>query len=208
LEARYIGFTGKDIMLPFISPAYSKCIHVAGRSHLKGTRQLLSAWQRHPEWPELLVVTQQPAFLTFLAPNIRLMPNYLTDGDLHHLMNSHGINICISATEGYGHYISKALSAGAVVVTTNAPPMNELAFDSFAVLVDAEPSATMGLGSTFKVNDTDLEAKIGHLIELPPAIKVAMGHLARAHFVRNENVFQRRIARAAREVVLGCPLKI
>jgi glycosyltransferase involved in cell wall biosynthesis len=200
---RYIGFTGKDILQPDISTDYSRCIHVAGRSHLKGTRQLLSAWQRHPEWPELLVVTQQQAFLNYVAPNIRFMVNYLSDRDLHWLMNSYGIHLCISETEGFGHYISEAMSARAVVITTNAPPMNELVSDTFAVLVDAEASSAMGLGVTFKVRDDDLEKKIERTLTLPLATKAAMGALARLHFVRNEQEFRHRVTNAAREVIVG-----
>ena len=198
--ARYIGFTAKDILLPEIRTNYSRCIHVPGRSYLKGTRQLLSAWQRHPDWPELLVVTQQPAFLKLKAPNIRFITNYLSDHELHTIMNSCGIHLCPSETEGFGHYISEAISARAVVITTNASPMNELVLDTFAVLVDAEESGDMGIGVTFKVKDDDLERKLERTFELPDIKKITMGALAREHYVRNQQKFRQQITDATREV--------
>lgn len=198
---QFVGFTGHDIYLPDVRTDYSRCIHVAGRSHLKGTRQLLRLWQRHPEWPELLVVTQQPAFLNFVAPNIRFFSSFLSDLELHRLMNQCGIHLCTSEAEGYGHYISEALSAKAVVVTTNAPPMNELVLETFGVLVDADEHGPMGIGSVFKTRDDDLEKKIEQVFSLPLETKAAMGELARTHFIRNKQEFRNRITVMARRLM-------
>ncbi len=194
---RYIGFTGTDILQPETPIDYSKFIHVAGRSHLKGTRQLLKLWQQHPEWPELIVVTQQQAYQALVAPNIHFVPGYLSSHDLHTLMNTCGVHLCVSETEGFGHYISEALSVRAVVVTTNAPPMNELVSESFAVLVDALQSKDMGLGSAFQAIDDDLEKKIEQILSLPLAKMAAMGTRAREHFLRNALEFRSRITTSA-----------
>lgn len=38
----------------------------------------------------------------------------------------HPIHVCASEREGFGHYINEARAAGALVVSTDHPPMNEL----------------------------------------------------------------------------------
>lgn len=55
--------------------------------------------------------------------------------DVRRLQNSHGIHVCVSEREGFGHYINEARAVGALVVTTNHPPMNELITEETGVLV-------------------------------------------------------------------------
>ena len=50
-------------------------------------------------------------------------------------MNTYTFHICPSLCEGFGHYISEGLSCGAVVITNNCAPMNELVNCNNGILI-------------------------------------------------------------------------
>jgi len=61
--------------------------------------------------------------------------------------------MCPSIMEGYGHYINQARAAGALVLTTDGHPMNELVDEESGILVAASIVAHGGnqlLGPDFK----------------------------------------------------------
>ncbi|MDX1486337.1 MAG: glycosyltransferase family 1 protein, partial [Alphaproteobacteria bacterium] len=60
LPTTYLGFTTEDCRRTEIAKDWSQCLHVAGRSTMKGTEDLIALWARHPEWPQLTVV-QDPS---------------------------------------------------------------------------------------------------------------------------------------------------
>lgn len=124
----YLGFTSKDCYQSHFSKDYSKFIHVAGKSVMKGTEEVYSAWIKHPELTKLTLIKRRgPQMMS--VKNIKLITRRVSENYLLKLQNRSGIHICPSKTEGFGHYIMEAMSAGCVVVTTDAPPMNEFIKD-------------------------------------------------------------------------------
>ena len=56
-----------------------------------------------------------------------VMAHDLTDEEIVHQQNRCQFHLCPSTYEGWGHTTHEALSVGAIVATTDVPPMNEFA---------------------------------------------------------------------------------
>jgi len=200
-ETRFIGFSSVDRFLPEVAKSYGRFIHVAGRSTLKGTQVLLDIWCRHPEWSPLVVVTRDRSLVKYQSHNIRVMCHFVAEADLAILMNSAGVHLCPSEAEGFGHYINEALSTQAVVLTTDAPPMNELIGPAFGVLAKYTKTSPQGFGERFHVDPASLEAKIEVILAMSEEVKAAMGVLARKAYLERHKSFEAAIVGAAQNWV-------
>ncbi len=190
LATTLIGFTSEDCRVPGNAKNWSRCLHVAGRSTMKGTEDLIAAWAGHPDWPELVIV-QDPSMPRPEVPgNITLLRTYMAKDELHRLQNGCGIHLCPSRSEGWGHYISEAMSCGAVVITTDAPPMNEVIDDSIGVLVSVDRRESRHLGQCYFVNGQALERRIEQVLAMPADAKADMGKAARRRFEENDRRFR------------------
>ena len=203
LSVRYIGFSSNDMYLPDVPKDYAACVHIAGRSELKGTATLLKVWERHPEWPMLTVVSRHPYLQRHRSSNIDIVTDYLDRPSLQILMNRAGIHLCPSETEGFGHYISEALSTQAIVITTHAPPMNELVHERFGFLAGFAGRCPVGYGERFQVDAESLEIAITRALALTVREKTRMGEQARASFLANRSQFEASFLAAARSLAQG-----
>ena len=188
-RTRYIGFTSKDMFLPDVPKNFNAFVHVAGRSELKGTSTLLKVWQRHPEWPKVTVISRHPYLLRHTAPNIEIITEYLDDHRLRVLMNTAGVHLCPSETEGFGHYINEALSTAGLVITTDASPMNELVSSDIGVLVPYADVQRQNYSERFLVDANALEQAIDAIVRLPIEEKQAMARRARQSFLDRNTQF-------------------
>lgn len=129
-RTQYIGMTSLDRSLD----DYSKpddvdeqyCLHAPGSSRLKGTQAVLNAWHAHPEWPLLICVSRKLEYSGDCPDNVCIVDEYLTEERFGALQQHAMLVVHPSEAEGYGHAIAEAMSAGRRVLTTDAPPMNEL----------------------------------------------------------------------------------
>jgi glycosyltransferase involved in cell wall biosynthesis len=199
-NTKFIGFSSADRYVPEISKNFESYIHVQGRSGSKGTATIVQAWKKHRHWPMLTLVTRDVALLSITCPNIRVITDFLTEVDLNKLMNVAGVHLCTSETEGFGHSINEALSTGALVISTDAPPMNELVQPQFGLLVPFSSSSAAGFGERFKVDVNDLVQTIEETLVLTQVEKQKMGQLARAAYLQGRNDFQVAILKAAGHV--------
>lgn len=190
----YIGFSSEDCHDPAV-PRRPAFFHLAGGSPRKGTERLLALWRRHPEWPLLTVVQRHPVD-DALPSNIHMHHGYLELTELRHLQNSHLIHLCPSEAEGYGHYLVEAMSVGAVVVTTDASPMNELVTPLRGRLVSARPADMMGMVRGHHVEDAAMETVIDELRQLSMAQLTAIGQAGRQWFLANQRLFHERVGLA------------
>lgn len=188
----YLGFTSEDRGCPDIRPDYDRFFHLAGKSTLKGTSVLLELWARHPHWPELTLVQAAANAPKSVPANVKLITEYLSDDELRRMQNTHGIHLCPSLSEGWGHYIVEAMSCRAVVVTTDGPPMNELVTEDRGIVVPWHRSEPRHLGTNWHVNPDRLARSVDDLIARSTSEKESLGKRARDWFDTNDAAFRSR----------------
>jgi glycosyltransferase involved in cell wall biosynthesis len=193
----YLGFTSDDRNDGLIARDWQRCFHLAGGSTLKGTEDLLALWAAHPEWPELVLIQKAENAPPSVPRNVSLISGYIDDDALRLLQNSCGIHLCPSRSEGWGHHLVEALSVGAVVLTTDAPPMNELVSAATGVLVPYAALQPRHLGTNFMIDRGALERALLELFAMSAADKAALGKRARQAYLTIAEGFAQRAAALA-----------
>jgi glycosyltransferase involved in cell wall biosynthesis len=190
---------GRSAFPPRSHYAEPRPLHLAGAAETKGTALLLQAFARNPAWPTLTVVIRAELLARLDAPrpaNVRFLQGYLGEAELCAQLCAHAIHLCPSEVEGFGHSLVEAMGCAAAVLTTDAPPMNELVTPERGVLVPAERSAPMRLGTRHFVSLDALEHAIEGLLRASPEQRQAWGHAARRWFEDNDRAFTRALGEA------------
>src|SRR5690606_2071978 len=118
-----------------------------GKSPVKGTEAVLEAWRRHPEWPGLVVVqtSRHARAGTVPAGNIDHRVGRMPNDELRWLQNACRFHLSPSEAEGFGHCLVEGMSVGAVILTTDGEPMNELVRPGRGLLIEPARVGTLGL---------------------------------------------------------------
>jgi len=195
-DTRRVGFTSRDL-LDVDVPRERAFFHLAGRSVAKGTRAVIEAWERHPEWPRLTVL-QHPKMVATpsRAPNVAHIVDYVDAHALRRMQNSHLFHLCPSETEGFGHYLAEAMGVGAVVLTTDGPPMNELVTSATGILIPAADRIRRGLVDHFMVDVAGIESAVAAALALDDSSCQALGQAARTVFVTRDRNFREGLSAA------------
>lgn len=193
VPVRYIGFTSPDRRDPAVSCRHA-FFHGPGRSNNKGTAALLKLWAAHPEWPTLTVAWRRKRVeLDALPANVRLIREHLDEDAYRQLQNAHRFHLCPSQTEGYGHYLVEAMSCGAVVVTLDAEPMNELVTVERGVLVPATATGSQDLATLYGFDGADMARAIERCVAMPETEAAALGAAARDWYDAERAAFGERL---------------
>ena len=197
----FIAFTSTDMLDETVSKDYQSFFHLAGRSTLKGTETILNLWKKYPEWPKLTLIQCKDNAPESVPDNVDLITDYVPHEEIKQHLNTHGIHLCTSLSEGWGHYIVEAMSCQAVVITTDAPPMNELVTPSTGVLIPYHKKEPRHLGTNFYIDSEKLEQNITQLLQMPPEKKETYGTAAREWFVENDTRFQNTLATTLQNIL-------
>lgn len=204
-RTEYIGFTSEDRRDASRTPVDQlQPLHVAGASNQKGTAPLVALWAAHPEWPVLTVVAHfrpEHDVLDWSRPNVRHLSRRLDDDTLRALQNAAGIHLCPSDAEGYGHTLAEAMSCAALVVTNDAPPMNELITEERGVLAGVAGIEPMRLGFRARADPAALAGAIERALRMDPGERWRRGQAARAWFETNDAAFPGRLLNAVARLV-------
>lgn len=196
-----IGFDSEDRYDPDIArePFF---FHLAGKSTMKGSARILTLWRAHPEWPKLVVVqhAEEESGAQVAANNIEICRNYLDDAALKRLQNRYRFHLCTSETEGWGHYLAEAMSVGAIVVSVDAPPMNELITPERGVLIAFRDTKPQKLAERYLFDEQAFNTAIERVIVMRSEEIAARGAAARSWFLKNKEGFSGRVAQALGEL--------
>ena len=199
----FVGFTSIDRRLPDVArePTF---FHLGGRSGNKGSQAIIDAWVRHPSWPLLTAIQRKPLKLPPTLPaNVRLINDYIDDGELRALQNRNLFHLCPSETEGFGHHLVEGMSCGAITLATDAPPMNEMITNARGVLVPYARTGTQQLATTYFVDADAIAAGVERMLALGEVERRAKSEAARAWWEDNDRGFRLRLAAAIESTASG-----
>ncbi len=202
-NAVFTGFTSRDNLMPRIEPDYSAFFHLAGKSTFKGTQPLLDCWAAHPHWPLLSVVTHPNSkWNDHGAANILIIKRTLSREELVMLQNSCGVHLCPSVAEGWGHSIVEGASCRALVLTTDASPMNEEITGERGCLIRSRFAGPRPgyLGRIFVPDEGALEECVEKVLAMSIAERRRKGQAARAWFEENDARFTARMREVAERI--------
>jgi hypothetical protein len=166
--------------------------HVAGGISVKGTAAVYESWRRHPHWPAITVTG------THLAPlsNLAAISGYMPGADYAHLQDRCGVHVCPSEMEGFGHYIAEPLARGAVVITTDGAPMNELVTADRGFLVAPSDKKPYMLGHRYCVSHENLSTVIEQVLSEDQSRLASIGQAAQSWFIDNDTRFRKSFVEA------------
>lgn len=180
----YTGFLSRDLYDPGVERTLS-CIHIKGHSDLKNTEAVVEAWRADPTLPPLTIISNEHVN----APDYVRVLGRVSDEDLRRELNAAAIHVCPSRAEGWGHYITEALSVQALVITTDASPMNEHVRPEWGILIPVFPTGRRGMVSEYQINAQVVGDAVRRAVALSPEERIAMGKRARAHFDHRNATF-------------------
>jgi hypothetical protein len=172
-RCRYIGWMARDLYDPEVKRE-EKFLHVAGKSHFKNTHAVVEGCQR------------ARVHLTVIGEHVAT-PRRVTDKELKHLMNSHFCHVMPSAYEGYGHVLHEALGVGQLIITTNAPPMNEIVP---SLRIPSLSTTQHHQGTLHKVSSLDVTKAVVQIMAMPCTTRKYLAKEAREAFHDDQQAFQ------------------
>lgn len=156
-RVKHIGFTSEDRRLPDVN-VVQEFVHINGKSNLKGTEAILKAWRK--EYPDLHIYSHNAEVYDSKLKNVHFHIGRLSDYDLKLVQNKYLYHLCPSESEGWGHYIVEALSVGAVIITTDAAPMNEHIRPEYGYLAAYGKQGKFNFGNMHYVDVDSLRQQI------------------------------------------------
>ncbi len=187
----FLGFTSISRYDNKIDKNFSTFLHLAGSSLTKNTPIVVNLWKNHVDLPNLVMIKHLGG-PELSQPNVHWISSHLPEDDLTHLQNACGIHLCPSIAEGYGHYIMEAMAAGAVVITTDAPPMNEFITDR-RCLIPYSSSCPRHFGTAYFVDAQHVASTIRAIQELPVDELEKIGQQNRSVYLQNTRTFHQNL---------------
>lgn len=200
-----IGWLSNDRNNPDTEKDFTKCVHICGKSTHKQTQLIVDSWDA--DFPEITILysPKDVKIVPKEQTNIKYVTERLSDKDLNVLMNESGIHICCSEAEGFGHYIQEAKSCRSVVITLDAPPMNNFITSDIGFLVDYRQKKQLKdvLGSKYIMDCNDFKKTMRTIIKQSKddyKVLRRMGERSRESYLKTCNVFKEKMPEIFRDI--------
>lgn len=186
----YTGFIANDNYLPEVKKG-RYFIHTAGRSSAKGTDTVFKTWKENYDL-DTLVLTKSEKFDRYRknVQNIKTLFGRIDFPTFNKLQNECAFHVCPSEVEGFGHYLWEAMSCKSVVITTDAPPMNEIITDR-RFLVNYKIKRVNNLGVSYYVDQQDLLRKAKFVQNMTDKDINEVGEQNREKFLQQNKEFKK-----------------
>jgi glycosyltransferase involved in cell wall biosynthesis len=188
----YTGFTSCDYYMPEVKRE-NRFLHIAGNSRVKNTEAVLEVWQKFkPIWP-LTILTQSDEYLRMASaiPGVCVIEK-LEEKALRLLLNSHRFHICPSGYEGWGHALHEAQGVGAIIITSNIPPMSEITGITDTLLIPTTKGQDFHQANIARVSAEDIFNTVMYAMNLSLTELTAISARAREGFLIDRVNFQRK----------------
>ncbi|WP_235538717.1 glycosyltransferase [Sphingomonas sp. Root710] len=189
----FLGFTSADPGKTVQN--YDTFCHFRGKARTRHTQLLMNIWQRRPDLPRLMLQAYGPdmALRTgrwLTDENISCLFDFVkSDEQFFADLARGGIHLCPSGTEGFGHYINESRAMSALVLTLDAPPMNELVTSDSGILIPATSSEPLMAGTNFTTTELLIEDAVDRALSLSHTDRQELGRAARRAFERERSCF-------------------
>lgn len=182
-NAVYTGFTSVDMGVASIRERVF--IHVAGKSISKGTKELIAGFGMLGNEFELCLIGGNNPRMS----NIH-WHSYADDVLLREMIRSYAFHLCPSLAEGWGHYIHEAKSCGAVILTTDADPMNTFFERRDGFFCKTQISRPHHAGVFHQPKPESIAEEVRKMAALTDAQIAEIGKRVRADFLLRDQVFR------------------
>lgn len=189
---QYISFTSRDYYDQRI-PREERALHVRGKSSYKGSNAILDLYysrrNKRRTIPRLTYLSRSLEGAAVTTGLVSAHNEEVPEQTLRLLMNTHLFHLCPSEAEGFGHYLNEAAAVGAIILTTDAPPMNELVTPASGVLLPYSDCQPKDLSTRYFVSPDDILQGIQRAQALEEGERLAMRHAARAGYLARKKHF-------------------
>ena len=185
----YTGFEALDYYDPRFIPE-KNFLHLAGVSITKNTQIVLEAWNKYRPPVDLILVTTKQNWLMEANLHHRITPvKRIADSHIHHYLNSSLFHLMPSQYEGYGQALHEAMACGRIVLTTDAPPMNEFGTPK-DLLIPSVRTETKDQAEIHFVSPEGIIEAVEKALALTPKQIADYSKEARENFLKERDFFR------------------
>lgn len=197
----YTSFTSRDLYKKEFSKK-KYFLHFGGKSETKNSDVVWRTWVDHADMPKVIFCRTNHFDKFFESPDNIIKCFYrFSEDEKNMLMNRCMFHVCTSQYEGFGHYIWEGKSVGAIVITTNTPPMNGFINNKSGFLVDTARTKSMNHAQIAVIKQQSLYEKIMLANSMNSQEIRKMQYASRHQFLDNDKQFRKTIVETIKNIL-------